>query len=57
LNGSAAIEGRELVLRIRDQSVITRLKAHRHLHPSARLDFRRNQQEIVWQGIVYLDFQ
>jgi hypothetical protein len=57
LNGEAVIEGRELVLRIRDRSLIARLKAHRHLHPSARLDFRRNQQEIAWQGIVYLEYQ
>jgi hypothetical protein len=57
LKGNAMIEGKELVLRIRDQSLITRLQANRHLQPSARLNFRRNQQDIVWQGIVYLEFQ
>jgi hypothetical protein len=57
LNGDAAIEGKELVLRIKDRSLITRLQANRHLHPSARLNFRRNQQDIVWQGTVYLDYR
>jgi hypothetical protein len=57
LNGDAIIEGTELVLRIRDRSLITRLKAHRHLHPSARLDFRQNEQNILWQGIAYLDYR
>jgi hypothetical protein len=56
LNGEAAVEGKEVVIRIRDHSLIARLKANEYLHPKARLNFRRNQQEMVWQGIVYLDF-
>lgn len=57
LNGDAAIEGKDLILRIRDRSWLARLQENRHLYPRARMSFRQYEQNIVWQGVVYLDYR